>query len=124
MSGSTIVIFESLRLFMAKFICKNCHEEKDSNCRLKDGNKQYCGKAECQRARKAAWQRGKMRNNSKYRDKQKEYLKQWRKRRPLDQYQKQYRQSHPDYVEKNRQQQRLRNNKRQRKADVPAENRL
>jgi hypothetical protein len=106
---------------MAKFTCHNCHEEKDTNCRLKDGSQHYCGEAKCQRARKAAWQREQMRNNATYRTKQIEYLKQWRKRRPLDQYQKQYRQRHPDYVEQNRQQQRLRNNQRQRTAVWPAE---
>ena len=106
---------------MAKFICNNCHEEQDTNCRLKDGSQQYCGAAKCQRARKAAWQREKMHNDAKYRAKQIEYLKQWRKHRPLDQYQKQYRQRHPDYVEQNRQQQRLRNNQRQRIAAWPAE---
>jgi hypothetical protein len=106
---------------MAKFICSNCHEEQDSNNRLKDGIQHYCGAAECQRARKAAWQREQIHNNANYRAKQIACLKQWRKRRPLDQYQKQYRQRHPDYVEQNRQQQRRRNNQRQRTADWSAE---
>lgn len=109
---------------MAKFICHNCHEEQDTNYRLIDGTQHYCGAAKCQRARKAAWQRDKMRNNAKYRAKQIACLKQWRKRRPLDQYQKQYRQSHPEYVEQNRQQQRRRNNQRQRSVDWPTEQQI
>jgi hypothetical protein len=109
---------------MAKFICHHCHEEKDTNCRLIDGSQHYCGAAKCQRARKAAWQREQMRNNAAYRAKQIAYLKQWRKRRPLDQYQKQYRQRHPEYVEQNRQQQRRRNNQRQRSVDWPAEQQI
>ena len=105
---------------MAKFICHNCHEEQDSNYRLIDGTQHYCGAAKCQRARKAAWQREQMHNNATYRAKQIACLKQWRKHRPLDQYQQQYRQRHPDYVEQNRKQQRLRN-KRQRTAARLAE---
>ena len=42
----------------------------------------------------------------------------WRKKYPADQYQRDYRESHPEYVQRNRELQRSRNNKYQ-KAPVP-----
>jgi hypothetical protein len=93
------------------FICKNCEEEKPANPRLK-GKQTYCGDPECQRARKAAWQREKMAKDADYPANKKESNKKWRQDRPAHQYQRQYRQEHPNYVEANRQKQRLRNQKR------------
>ncbi len=92
-------------------ICKNCEKEKPANPRLK-GNQEYCGDPECQRARKAAWQREKMAKDADYRADKKESNKQWRKNRPAHQYQRPYREQHPDYVEDNRNKQRIRNQKR------------
>ena len=100
----------------AWFVCKNCHKRKPANVRLK-GNQQYCSASECQHARKAAWQKEKMANDPNYRAQQIECLKKWRKKRPLDQYQSKYRQDHADYVEKNREKQRIRNKKRSQKLD-------
>ena len=37
----------------------------------------------------------------------------WRKKYPADQYQRDYREAHPEYVKRNREQQKERNNKRQ-----------
>ena len=93
------------------FICKHCKAKKSANPRLK-GNQEYCGDIECQRARKATWQREKTAGDADYRANKKQSNMQWRKNRPADQYQRQYRQGHPDYVEKNREKQRLRNKKR------------
>ena len=95
----------------SEFICKNCHKLKPANIRLK-GNQEYCSDPECQRARKAAWQKDKMANDPQYRAQQIECIRKWRKNRPLDKYQKQYRQEHPQYVERNRELQRIRNNQR------------
>jgi hypothetical protein len=100
----------------ALFCCKNCHELKPVNYRLKD-NQEYCSAAACQRARKAAWQKNKMATDLNYRGRQKECLRRWRKARPLDQYQKQYRLQHPEYVAKNRQLQRIRYKKRLKSQD-------
>lgn len=91
--------------------CKNCGREAPANFRLK-GNQQYCSDPRCQRLRKRAWQKAKMATDEKYRAKQIASLQRWRKRRPLHQYQKLYRDSHPQYVEKNHEKQRLRNDKR------------
>jgi hypothetical protein len=91
-----------------KLLCKNGGHEVDANPRLK-GNQLYCGDPECQRARKRAWQKNKMATDRKYRRKQIAGLVRWRKEHALHRYQKQYRLDHPEYVEKNREKQRLRN---------------
>ena len=93
------------------FTCKGCRQEKLINPKLK-GNQGYCGAVACQRARKAAWQKKKMASDPQYRADQIACLARWRKKRPLDQYQSQYRSEHPDYVQKNRLSQRERNRKR------------
>ena len=95
---------------MQLFRCKNCGERKPANPRLK-GNQDYCRESKCQRARKADWQRKKLVKDAAYRDQQKENLEQWRKKRPADQYQRFYREQHPEYVKRNREQQRIRNRK-------------
>jgi len=93
------------------FVCKNCHQEKTGNIRLKIGQ-EYCSAIACQRARKKAWQQQKMARDDLYRQQQQDCLRQWRKQKPLHGYQKQYRLAHPAYVKKNRQQQFHRNRKR------------
>jgi hypothetical protein len=93
------------------FVCINCHQPAAANIRLK-GKQSYCSAAECQRARKAAWQKRKMINDPDYHSHQFEYIRKWRKTRPADQYQKQYRLDHPEYVKKNRELQIVRNRKR------------
>lgn len=102
---------------MPTITCKNCGKEKPANPRLK-GNQKYCGDPLCQRARKREWHRNKMATDPEYRASQRESLKKWRKNRPADQYQRQYRESHPDYVSKNREQQRQRNKKRSREEKI------
>jgi len=96
----------------AKFICKNCGNEKQANPRLK-GNQGYCGESACQRARKADWHKKAMATDAIYRAQQLDCLKQGRQHRPLHQYQRRYRQKHPEYIKDNRKRQRTRNQKRQ-----------
>ena len=91
-------------------ICKNCGKRVPANIRLK-GTQKYCGKPDCQRARKTAWQRAKKAKDADYRSRQKQCAKNWRKNKPAHKYQDQYRQNHPGYVAKNREQQRIRNQK-------------
>jgi hypothetical protein len=100
-----------------KFICTCCNELVDCNIRLK-GQQEYCGKPKCQRERKRRWQRHKMKTDPVYRKRQHQCQQKWRANRPLHQYQKLYREQHPDYVKTNRQQQRTRN--RQRKQPIQA----
>jgi leucyl aminopeptidase len=93
------------------FICKNCDKEKPVNIRL-IVPQQYCGDAPCQRARKTEWQRQKKATDAKYCVRQQQCVKQWQQNKPFHRYMNQYRQDHPDYVAQNRDQQKVRNQKR------------
>jgi len=105
----------------ATFICKSCEQQRELNRRLKNIQK-YCRDSKCQRARKRAWQKEKMATDAQYREKHRAAQHQWCKQKPLDRYQAQYRQSHPKYVEKNRDRQKIRNAKRrQPAASAPTE---
>ena len=107
----------------AKFICKSCELEKEPNRCLK-GIQQYCRDPKCQRVRKRAWQKEKMTTDTQYREKHRSAQKRWCKQRPLHRYQARYRQTHPKYVETNRDRQRSRNAKRRQQATtatLPAE---
>lgn len=99
------------------FICTHCKIAKPANPKLK-GNQQYCGAAKCQRARKTAWQREKMNNDREYRESQQQSKQNWRVLKPADRYQAEYRKTHPGYVKRNRQQQRLRNQLRRNRVIV------
>lgn len=93
------------------FVCVNCNRKKPINPKLK-GNQRYCGDIRCQRARKAAWQKNKMKTDAAYHQSQDEAVQRWRKNKPAHQYQTQYRNDHPEYVEQNRIKQRIRNRQR------------
>jgi hypothetical protein len=96
------------------FRCLGCQGDKELNPCLK-GSQRYCDEPECQRERKRVWQKEKRRNDDGYRKRQHACLVKWRSEDHglrLSRYQQQYRESHPKYVEKNREQQRLRNRAR------------
>jgi hypothetical protein len=73
-------------------------------------NPRYCRKLGCQRARKAAWQRAKIRADPDYQADQKRCWQDWCKVHPA--YWKEYRQQHPDQARRNRDLQRMRNTRR------------
>jgi hypothetical protein len=98
-------------------ICKNCRREVPANPHLK-GNQQYCGDSECQRVRECAWQKAKMTTDSQYREKHRLSHHRWCQQYPLHRYQDQYRQSHSKYVEKNRELQKTRNQKRRKRPEA------
>ena len=81
-------------------------------------NPRYCSKPDCQRSRKAAWQRKKVHNDPDYRANQKRCQEDWRRAHP--DYWKGYRQNHPDQAERNRDLQRVRNRKRNKAIDGQA----
>jgi hypothetical protein len=58
-----------------------------------------------------------MTTDPQYREKHLAAHQRWCKQYPLDRYQHQYRQNHPKYVEKNREQQKIRNQQRRKQAD-------
>ncbi len=94
-----------------EFICRHCGELKPANIRLK-GHQCYCNAKECQRAGRAARQKTKMAIDPVYREQQIAALHDWQKKRALHQYQKEYRDSHPEYAQRNRELQKTRNQKR------------
>lgn len=93
------------------FICRHCGNSVRRNPRLK-GKQQYCAAKECQKARRRQWKRRQYRESKTYRQKSRESQEIWRKTYPSDQYQKQYRERHPDYVVRNRELQKVRNKRR------------
>lgn len=97
---------------ISTFTCLHCGQEVPRNPRLKQGQK-YCSRKECQRARMRSWKKERYENSNSYRQKCLDSQKRWRKKRPGHQYQREYRKEHPEYVIRNRELQRKRNEKRQ-----------
>lgn len=79
-------------------ICVCCGKKFISDSRVKE--QKYCGNKRCQRARRALWQREKMRKDEDYRDNQKRCQKEWAAKNP--DYYRRYRKKHPDKVGRNR----------------------
>lgn len=65
---------------MKTFRCKACHRIHPVNPR--NPSQQYCGHADCQRARKREWQRNKRNSDPDYRQNQIDAHKRWLKRNP------------------------------------------
>lgn len=88
--------------------CQHCQTVFLPNPRIK--NQRYCNRPECQRARKAHWQKQKVRQDSDYQADHHDAQMNWLKRTPG--YWKHYRAGHPSYVETNRLKQKARDQKR------------
>jgi hypothetical protein len=69
-----------------------------------------CGELACQRKRRAEYHRQKIAADPEYRDVCRDSPRKWRGRHP--DYWKRYRMEHPEAVDRNRQQQKLRDRKR------------
>ena len=93
---------------MEKIPCCQCGEYFIHDPRQK--NQRYCSKKGCQRARKAAWQRKKMKSDPDYRANQKQSQSDWQNKNA--DYWKRYRGSHPEQANRNRHLQRIRNKRR------------
>ena len=65
---------------MKTFKCRSCHRERPANPKVKEQN--YCGRADCQRARRREWQRKKMATDLDYRENQRFSQKQWQENNP------------------------------------------
>ena len=91
--------------------CHHCGEEVPQNPRIK--NQKYCPAKECQECRRLSWKREQYNENKRYREKSRVRGEKWREDYPGNKYQKDYRDAHPEYVNRNREQQRIRNKKRQ-----------
>ena len=88
--------------------CAHCGCPLDLNPRSK--NQRYCGRPECQRARKRMWQKNKMATDPDYHANQQDCNRAWREKNPH--YWRDYRRNHPGYAERNRLLQRARRGRR------------
>ena len=90
---------------MEKILCVYCGGLFDSSPRHK--YQSACKRRECQRAKKAAWQRHKLKTDPDYRINQRVCQRQWAEEHPG--YWKQYRERNPEKAERNRVLQAVRN---------------
>ncbi|RLA01256.1 MAG: hypothetical protein DRJ13_03380 [Bacteroidetes bacterium] len=95
------------------FTCRHCGKTLPRNPRLKKNKKQsYCNAPECKQAKKSARKKERYQTDPSYRQRHLDRQKLWRSNRPAHEYQKQYRESHPEYVDLNRELQTKRNCRR------------
>ena len=92
---------------MERILCVYCGDLLDASPRHK--NQIACKKPECQRAKKAEWQRHKMKTDPVYNASQKISQKEWVRANPG--YWKKYRNKNPDKTERNKVLQSVRNRK-------------
>ena len=92
---------------MEQIPCVYCGDYFDPSPRHK--NQTACKKEKCQKAKKAAWQRHKLKTDPIYKANQKSSQQQWLKANPG--YWQQYRENNPEKAERNRILQAMRNRK-------------
>lgn len=100
---------------MKRFTCVHCKGVFTKNVRIKEDSERpqrYCSSAACQKARKNLWARKKYKRDSCYMKKIKEKNHRRYSLSENSVYQKAYRESHPEYVERCRISQQKRNKKR------------
>ncbi len=85
--------------------CKHCGRSFILTSR--HPNQKYCSQKECQRVRKTDWQRRKLAGDEDYRINQADCRANWASQHPG--YWKQYREKHPEYVQRNKEKQLKRN---------------
>jgi hypothetical protein len=105
---------------MEQILCVYCGDLFEASPRHK--NQTACKKPQCQKAKKAEWQRHKMKTDPIYNAAQKISKKEWARANPG--YWKRYRNKNPDKAERNRVLQAIRNRKARskksgRKMDTP-----
>jgi len=93
------------------FTCRHCGKTLPRNPRLKKNKKQtYCNEPACKQAKKkSARKKERYHTDPTYRQRHLDRQKQWRSNRPAHEYQKQYRETHPEYADRNRELQTKRN---------------
>lgn len=95
---------------ISKITCLNCGREFSRNSHVK--KQKYCCAKECQQARMRNWKNIQYKKDSKYHKRSLASQKVWRGKYPAHKYQREYRETHPEYVIRNRYLQRERNKKR------------
>ncbi len=91
------------------FLCRHCQSKCQRNPRNK--HQKYCSSTACQNARKCLHEKQTFSTPEGQASKKKRNQK-WRAHYPAHEYQKHYRNTHPEYENINRDQQRKRNKKR------------
>jgi hypothetical protein len=99
---------------MEEIQCWHCGDLFPKSPRHKE--QYYCRKPECRRARKAAWKRKKMKEDTEYRLNQKLSNNKWAEDNPG--YWKEYRRRNPEKAERNRILQAIRNRRRPRRSQT------
>jgi hypothetical protein len=86
-------------------ICKHCQSPFRPHYKVPD--QKYCSSRTCQKARRREWQKQKLQEDDAYKENQRDAQLAWQKKNP--DYWRNYRNKHPDYVERNRRMQKKRN---------------
>lgn len=92
---------------MAEKQCVACGQAFDPKPHV--ANQTYCSSPDCQRARRQNWQRNKLQDDPHYRQNQQSAQQAWSQRNP--DYWRRYRETHPEYVDRNRARQHARDEK-------------
>jgi len=92
----------TMKIIRRCLACKNSFRPRSQN-----PNQHYCSAPACQRERRREWQRQRLQNDPDYRDNQARAQANWRARHLG--YWRQYRATHPAYLDRNRLMQRQRN---------------
>lgn len=100
--------------------CYHCGKIVKRNERIK--GQRYCSALKCQQARKNKWEKNKLSQDKNYKENRKKQKEQWRKARPGYEYQRTYRNNHPQYAIKNKASQNRRNQKKQKIVKTDASN--
>ena len=95
---------------ISTFICQHCGHTRQYNPRIK--NQKYCSSKACQNARRNLTNKTRARRSSVSHSLRQARNKRWRDKFPAHEYQKKYRENHPDYVQHNRELQNERNKSR------------
>lgn len=100
---------------MRTIVCLHCASRVITNKKLKHLVQHYCGNIGCQQSRKLTFERSKYKNNSDFRIRKLEKIRERRKSQQghhnpqyYSQYQQAYRATHPEYVLQNKLKQRER----------------
>lgn len=95
---------------LSNFTCQHCGKLEPRNPRIK--NQKYCSSGECQNARRCLTNKARALRSFESRSLRQARNARWRDNFPSHQYQKEYREKHPEYVLRNGQLQRERNKRR------------
>ena len=94
---------------ISTFICHHCGKLVPRNPRIK--KQKFCSSRACQNTRRYTITKARVTKSSECRSLRRARNKRWRDNYPAHEYQKEYRKKHPEYVKRNNELQKGRNNK-------------